>query len=210
MKSFLLLHGHANHRPPEHWQFWLAARLVDRGHRVLYPTLPNPDFPRYDAWEGELHRLLAQLAGDELVVVCHSLSCLLWFRAAGNLAPEERVDRLLLVSPPASQRVPDEGASFRLGALDAEAIIASVRGQIRVACSDRDPYNEPGAQQMYARALGAEADLIIGGQHITPESGYGPWPSAEAWCLDSTYSLRANAHAEEITGVVEQSATERA
>jgi hypothetical protein len=25
MKSFLILHGHENHRPPGHWQFWLAA-----------------------------------------------------------------------------------------------------------------------------------------------------------------------------------------
>jgi hypothetical protein len=28
--------------------------------------------------------------------------------------------------------------------------------------------------------------------HITPESGCGPWPSAEAWCLDPTQRLRAN------------------
>jgi predicted alpha/beta hydrolase family esterase len=195
MKSFLILHGYENHRPPNHWQFWLAARLVDRRHQVLYPGLPDSDAPSYHAWERELHRLLAQLAGDERVVVCHSLSCTLWFRAAASLAAEERVDRLLLVSPPASQRVPDEAASFRVGALDAEAIIASVRGKIRLVCSDDDPYNDPDARRTYAPALGAEVDVVPGGQHITPESGYGPWPSAEAWCLDPTHRLRAGARA---------------
>ena len=43
--SFLILHGLENHRPPDHWQFWLAARLVGHGHRVLYPGLPTPDHP---------------------------------------------------------------------------------------------------------------------------------------------------------------------
>lgn len=37
--SFLLLHGIENHRPPQHWQFLLAADLVGAGHDVRYPAL---------------------------------------------------------------------------------------------------------------------------------------------------------------------------
>jgi predicted alpha/beta hydrolase family esterase len=77
--------------------------------------------------------------------------------------------------------------------LDAEAIRASVRGDIRVACSDADPYKAAGAQSNYAPARGAEVDIISGGGHINPETGYGPWPSAEAWCLDPAHRLRPNA-----------------
>jgi hypothetical protein len=29
--GFLILHGVENHRPPEHWQFLLAAQLVEHG-----------------------------------------------------------------------------------------------------------------------------------------------------------------------------------
>ena len=113
------------------------------------------------------------------MVVCHSLACLLWFRTAGSLA---RIDRLPLVAPPASNRVPEAGASFRLGAFDAAAVRSSVRGEIRIACSDADPYNPEGAQAAYGTALGVTADVIAGAGHVTPESGYGPWPYAEAWC----------------------------
>jgi uncharacterized protein len=183
--SFLILHGIENHRPPEHWQFWLAARLRERGHLVLYPGLPDPDGPVYDVWADCVQDLLTELVGAERVVICHSLACLLWFRIAGELGEEHRVDRLLLVSPPASDRVPKAGASFLLDGFDAPAVLGSVRGEIRIACSDADPYNPEGAQQLYGSQLGITADVFPGAGHITPESGYGPWPYAEAWCLDT-------------------------
>lgn len=180
--SFLILHGIENHRPPEHWQFWLAGRLAERGQRVLYPALPEPDAPTFDEWNQCLRGQLADLGTGERVVVCHSLACLLWFRAAGSLTESERIDRLLLVSPPASRCVPDAGASFRLDSFDARAVRASVRGEIRLACSDADPYNPEGAQDSYATPLGIAAEVLPGAGHITPETGYGPWPFAEAWC----------------------------
>jgi len=180
--AYLILHGIGNHRPPEHWQFWLAARLAERGRRVLYPGLPDPDAPRYERWHRDLHEHLTELGDTERVVVCHSLACLLWFRAAGSLTEGERIDRLLLVSPPASRWIPESGASFRMDEFDPAPVRASVRGELRIACSDEDPYNPDGAQSMYAAPLGVVADVIPGAGHITPDTGYGPWPFAEAWC----------------------------
>ncbi|MBA2631286.1 MAG: alpha/beta hydrolase [Thermoleophilaceae bacterium] len=178
--SFLILHGIANHRPPEHWQFRLAARLKERGHQVLYPALPDPDAPSPALWARCLHQGLGEVEGAERVVVCHSLACLLWFREAAAVAAP--VDRLLLVAPPASRCVPDPDAEFRIERFDAGAVCASVRGEIRMVCSDADPYNPEGAQAMYADALGITADILPGAGHITPDSGYGPWPFAEEWC----------------------------
>jgi hypothetical protein len=181
--AFLILHGIANHREPDHWQFWLAARLAERGHQVLYPSLPDADHPTYAGWSRALRTQLAALDGDERVVVCHSLSCLLWFRIASSLTEDERPDRLLLVSPPAGPQVPDEGADLRLEAFDPAPVRAGVRGEIRIACSDADPYNPEGAQGLYATPLGIAADVLPGAEHITPSSGYGAWPFAEAWCI---------------------------
>lgn len=65
---------------------------------------------------------------------------------------------------------------------DPAPVRASVRGELRIACSDEDPYNPDGAQSMYAAPLGVVADVIPGAGHITPDTGYGPWPFAEAWC----------------------------
>jgi predicted alpha/beta hydrolase family esterase len=161
----------------------LAERLRDRGHQGLYPALPDPDAPRYELWKEALRRQLALMEGEQRVAVCHSLACLLWFRTASVLGREERVDRLLLVSPPASESVPDAGASFRIESLDAQAIRASVEGEIRIVCSDADPYNPAGAQALYGNPLGVRADVVPGAGHITPESGYGPWPAIESWCL---------------------------
>lgn len=181
--GFLILHGIENHRPPGHWQFLLAARLVERGHEVRYPALPEPDAPQLEPWLSTLQAELAALGGQPRVVVCHSLACLLWFRATER-AVGSPVDRLLLVSPPASERVPDGGASFRLDSFDTDAVRRSVNGEIAIVCSDADPYNPAGAQGLYGDPLGVTATIIEGAGHITPDTGFGPWSFAVEWCLE--------------------------
>jgi uncharacterized protein len=183
MSSFLILHGIANHRPPEHWQYWLAERLRSGGHQVLYPGLPDPDAPQFELWRQALGHRLRSMDGEDRVVVCHSLACLLWFKAAAQLSTEERVDRLALVSPPESAQVPEEGAGFRIEVLDVAAILASVESEIRIVCSDADPFNPQGAQVLYGDPLGVQTVVLPGAGHITPDSGHGPWPAIEEWCL---------------------------
>ena len=180
--SFLILHGIENHRPPQHWQFLLAAQLVERGHDVRYPALPEPDAPELEQWLSTLQVELAALGRQQRVVVCHSLACLLWLRAAER-GFGRAVDRLLLVAPPASEGVPDSGASFRLDSLDPAAVRSSVTGDIAIVCSDADPYNSAGAQSVYGDPLGVIATVVEGAGHITPETGFGPWPFATEWCL---------------------------
>lgn len=190
--SFLILHGIGNRRPPEHWQFHLAAALAAEGAQVLYPQLPDPDAPRFDAWSAALDEGLRGLAGEERTVVCHSLACLLWMTTAPAIPSDLRPERVLLVAPPAPEQVPDEGADFRREIGNAEAIRSSAHREIRIAASDADPYNPAGAETVYAKPLGIEFDLIRGAGHITPDDGYGPWPSVLAWCLQDTERLTAN------------------
>jgi uncharacterized protein len=181
-ESFLILHGIGNRRPPQHWQFLLAADLVERGHDVRYPQFPNPDSPSLDEWLEVLASELEAMVGPRRTVVCHSLACLLWFHAATRSLVNP-VDRVLLVSPPASDRVPREGASFRIGALDARAVRNSATTDMAIVCSDADPYNPQGAATLYGEPLGVTAMVIEGAAHITPDSGYGSWPFVLDWCL---------------------------
>ncbi len=178
--AFLILHGLENHRPPQHWEFLLAAALVERGHAVSYPGLPEPDAPRLDDWIAVLDRELGDLGGRP-AVVCHSLGCLLWMHASarggGRLA-----ERVLLVAPPASDALPDTAASFRIDRLDADAILESAGGEITVVSSDADPYNPAGAQRLYCDPLGIAATVIPGAGHISVDDGFGPWPFALEWC----------------------------
>lgn len=96
--SFLILHGIGNLRPPQHWQFLLAAGLVERGHDVRYPGLPSPDSPNLDSWLVALATELDSTTEARRTIVCHSLSCLLWFHAAAR-GLSRPVDRVLLGAP---------------------------------------------------------------------------------------------------------------
>jgi predicted alpha/beta hydrolase family esterase len=81
-RRFLVLHGLGNHRPQEHWQWWLVEQLRWRGEQVLYPQLPDPDLPDLTSWLDLLVGEYAQLGDGERVIVCHSLACALWCQAS--------------------------------------------------------------------------------------------------------------------------------
>jgi len=63
--SFLILHGWQG-SGPGHWQTWLAGRLRDRGERVSYPELPEPDTPRLERWREALELELSAEERGEL------------------------------------------------------------------------------------------------------------------------------------------------
>lgn len=97
-RRFLMVHGVQHRRPRQHWLWWLTETLRQRGEQVLYPQFPAPEQPSLSEWTDLLHAELAQLGDQERVVVCHSLGCALWLRAAQTLPAELRVTRVLLVS----------------------------------------------------------------------------------------------------------------
>ena len=170
---FLILHGLAG-SGPEHWQTWLAERLARAGHDVAYPDLPDPDDPRLDEWLEALRPL--RRPGD--VVVCHSAACCLWLhhRARGG----EPAERVLLVAPAHPEPMLEEIASFFPVPLEPQ-----LAREARVVTSDADPYCPGGAIELYAEPLGTPVDVLANAGHINPESGFGPWPAVEAWCLRS-------------------------
>jgi uncharacterized protein len=171
-RSFLILHG-LQGSGPGHWQTWLAARLRADNERVAYPDLPDPDSPSPAAWRSALEGELAALPGTA-IVVCHSLSCLLWLHhvADGGVAAE----RALLVAPP----------SLGSGVPEIEPFLPAPFPRLdgaRLVCSDNDPYCPEGAASLYGEPLGIPVDLLPGRGHLNPEAGYGAWPAVEAWCL---------------------------
>ena len=193
-RAFLLLHGFSHHRLPEHWQYWLAYRLRDRGETAHYPGLPFEDEPRYAEWAEALRWLLRQTAdARERIVICNSMSGLLWMYFAREFLDEfEPVDRILMVSPPDPGALPEAASDFLGREVDGPAVRATARTTIRIANSEADPFNPTGGGEMYGEALGADFDLIERGGHIGPADGYGPWPAVEAWCLDGRERLVAN------------------
>jgi predicted alpha/beta hydrolase family esterase len=186
--GYLLLHGWQNRRPPGHWHHWLASRLADAGHTVAYPQLPDPDEPSLDAWLGVLQTESGALEGDERIVVCHSLSCLLWLHAAARGAV--RADRVLLVAPPSPTLIATfpEVAEFVPPAVTAGQLQAAA-ATTRVAVGTEDPYCPEGATAAFPQHLLADLDVLPGAGHVNPDSGYGRWPSVLTWCEDASVRL---------------------
>ncbi|MCF6507640.1 hypothetical protein E9549_09505 [Blastococcus sp. MG754426] len=189
-RRFLVLHGWQNHRPAHHWQWQLVESLRRAGELVLYPQFPEPDRPVLATWSELLRAELAQLGDGERVVVAHSLAVPLWQHTASLLAPAERVDRVLLVAPPAPEVLAGhpEVAAFAAIRPDADALCHAA-ASVRLVASDDDPYwPGAGAVPVYG-ALGVETDLLPGQAHLDPEAGYGRWPAVEQWCLDPATRL---------------------
>lgn len=180
-RSYLILHGLGG-SGPGHWQTWLAARLRADGERVAYPDLPDPDLPMPAAWRATLDGELAALPAGETILVCHSLACLLYLHHVAEGG--RQADRVLLVAPPSDSTGLEEVAGFFPVPLPALAAGA------RLVCADDDPYCPEGADVLYGEALGVPVDVVPGGGHLNPESGYGPWPAVEAWCLDGDRPLK--------------------
>ncbi len=130
-RRVLILHGWQG-SGPDHWQTWLAAELARDGHAVRFPRLPECDRPCPDKWGGALHEELEALAatpGGERVVCCHSLGCVLWFREATRIAPDRRVDRVVLVAPPCpGSRVPELAKEKRFGQ---NAVFRTAQNELR-------------------------------------------------------------------------------
>jgi serine hydrolase len=171
----LILHGYLGNSP-EHWQTWLAARL---GDRAIYPELPDPEHPDLEAWLSALDRLRPP---EEHVIVCHSLSCLLWLH---HLARGGRPARALLVSPPCAAVVPEIAGFF-----PAPSVSRHAPGS-RLVCSHDDPFCPDGSAPARYGA-GLAVDVLPGQGHLNATAGYGPWPEVEAWCAGQDSAITSS------------------
>lgn len=183
MPPFLILHG-LEGSGPDHWQTWLAGRLRERGERVSYPKLPDPFDPHPADWD---RALMAELDTPEgPVVLCHSLACLAWLRAAARPSAQ-LASRVLLVAPPWREDLEPVARFLDHGARPRD--VARAAGETLIVCSDDDPYSPPGALTTYAEPLGIPAHVIPGAGHLNTDAGFGEWPAVEAWALGQTGAL---------------------
>jgi predicted alpha/beta hydrolase family esterase len=176
-----------NRRPRDHWQWWLAGQLRQRGEQVLYPQLPDPDRPDLTCWLDVLAAEYAQLGDGERVVVCHSLGCALWYQASVRSIVDTPADRVLLVAPPGPAMLAQPVTNaFAPSKSNADVLDASSRARIRLVASDADPYCTEGpAAVVYAQLLRVDAETVHGAGHLTTADGYGPWPQVLRWCLEA-------------------------
>ncbi len=194
MAKVLILHGWTNRRIQGNWHRHLATELRKQGHIVFYPQFPNTDHPVLEEWQELLEAELSQLAeieGQETVVVGHSLGCVNWIQAAATGKILTPVDRVLFVAP-ADPRLLGEIDGLRVSLDDSDVVAATVASakSLTVLASEKDKWLPRGVQATYADPLGLEPVILEGAGHLSLDDGFGYWQGVIDWVNDSSADLK--------------------
>lgn len=151
---------------PAHWQTVWEETRGDCA-RVAQRDWDDPD---PDEWVATLHRAIWR-AEPPVVLVAHSLGCLLVARWADAFRSDDHVLGALLVAPcdPECPRAPDTVARF--GPLSARSLpFAST-----VVASRDDPYASFDRARRFADTWGSSFVDAGAAGHINANSGLGDW-----------------------------------
>ncbi len=175
----VLLHGLGG-PGPQHWYSWLAAELRAAGREVHLPALPHSQQPVLADWLAALHTTLAPLPDTGYDLAAHSAGALLWLHHAAAVGdPLPRPARVALAGIPDAAHV--DPPSFRDVALDADAVRHAAEGTVLIG-GDDDPTCPAGIGAVYGAPLRLATTVLPGAGHLSPASGYGPWPAMLNWC----------------------------
>ncbi|HEX2660556.1 MAG TPA: alpha/beta hydrolase [Polyangia bacterium] len=169
--TFLILPG-INDSGPEHWQTrW--ERMLPVARRVKQAEW---DRPACADWVATLGRTVTDTAGD-VVLIAHSLGCLLVAHAVTARALTPAVRGALLVAPPDpdAPSFPDCATGFRplpLQRLPFPSVLIA---------SQNDAYSSISFSTRIADAWGSR--FIDAGRagHLNAASGLGDWPAGRAY-----------------------------
>lgn len=167
--TVLILPGWQN-SGPEHWQSRWERRHGDR--RVQQREWFTP---KCADWVAALDAAVAAAPGD-VVLVAHSLGCMLTVHWAAVSAHTGRVRGALLVAPPQLDRAdaPPELADFRPVPQRRLPFPATL------IFSGNDPFSDAAWSRHQADVWGAQPIDLGARGHINAESGLGDWPEARA------------------------------
>jgi predicted alpha/beta hydrolase family esterase len=169
-QNVLLLPGWQN-SGPNHWQsHWEAQHGYRRVDQHDWMT------PKRGDWMARLEEVVLGCEGP-VVLVAHSLGCVLTGAWAAHSRNSHRVHAALLVAPPDAERddvrdVLPSWAPIPLNRLPFPSVLVASRD---------DPFAAFARAQTLAAAWGSRfVDLGERG-HINAESGLGDWPQGLAW-----------------------------
>lgn len=175
--SVLILHGWKG-SGPEHWQSWLKKELDKENVKVLYPELPNNEYPDLFLWISEVVKIFNNHKIQ--TVVCHSLANLFWFHLLTH-HPKLFCENLLLVAPPRWSKKINKASSFYPPPPVID--IKNNSQEILLVLSDNDPYCPPHDAKKIEKCLNVPTKWLSGVGHINEDAGFGPWPFAKEWVL---------------------------
>lgn len=168
----LLLPGWQN-SGPGHWQsLWAATHGYTRVEQHDWQR------PLRGDWSARLEEVVLGNSAP-VVLVAHSLGCLLVAAWAAHSRHTHRVKGALLVAPPDVAR--DDLAPHLPGW--SPPVLQTLPFRSTLISSQTDPYCSPAQARAYATAWGAASVDAGDAGHINTESGLGDWPAGHQWLL---------------------------
>lgn len=168
MKPIPLILAGIGNSGPEHWQtLWQVAD--PRFEKLEHSDWDTPDC---DVWVEELETKVAEL-GENVLLVAHSLACLLVVHWAAST--QRKVTGALLVSVPNPSGPNFPGSAKGFGDTPMKALpFPGI-----VVASTNDPYASAEYMQACAAAWGSDYRLVGALGHINASSNLGDWPQGK-------------------------------
>ncbi len=171
-KRVVVAHGWADD-PSRGWLDWLVRELPQHGIEAVAPQFPEPKRPNIKAWIQTLADAIGR-SDEELVLLGHSLGCLIVAKYLSDLPPDTKIAGIVLV---AGMNTTESWRPEGLYPIDFDKV--KITAQKRVCIySDDDDKVEPERTKELARLIDAELILDPGKGHFAGIHGTHELPSA--------------------------------
>ena len=171
-KTLVLVHGWGGTHPL-HWQNWLKQKAIEsRKMDVLFPLMPNYDFPVLSEWLSTLEKNIS--APAQTILIGHSLGCPTILRYLEKLPKGESVGLVVLVSGFARPLGITEIDDFVRVPFDWKKIKESAK-KFAVIFSDNDPFISVDESRHLSDSLGVKPIAEKNAGHITAPD-FGAYP----------------------------------
>lgn len=97
MSRIFLVHGWGGGARHD-WFPWAKRKLQKRGHEVIIPEMPDPDYPKIESWVTKLKEVVGKPLRSD-VFIGHSVGCSTIFRYLETLKVDQKVDKVVLIAP---------------------------------------------------------------------------------------------------------------
>ena len=173
MKKVLILHGIDGHAGI-HWQQWLYDELVEKGHKVIMPNLPNTNKPDRKTWLKKVKKSIRDTKLSQLIIIGHSLG------VPTALDLIETFDSPIRALVSVSGFADDYGAELNSYFLKEKKIdfkrVKKNCQKFFVLYGDDDPYVPQKNLHSLANKLGVKPIIIHKGGHLNTDSGFTKFP----------------------------------
>lgn len=168
----LILHGIMG-EAGQNWMQWLHDKLIQQGHQVIMPQLPETDRPNRTEWLLTIQELLKDV-NDDIIIVGHSLGVT---TALDYCEITDKTIKALISVSGFARAYGMELNDYFLAekTIDIEKVKQHVR-RFYVIYGDNDPYVPQDILHELATDLDVEPVVVHNGGHLNSAAGYDTLP----------------------------------